>query len=1349
GLTAEAERERRAGIGMLDDICGKMVARTFAAVAMGQPVGAYKGICPFMGLAPFTNEEQGFFFGREEWVARLLKQWEADNFLAVLGPSGSGKSSLVLAGVVPRVATPAQTAYMTPGRQPLVALGRHAAVLRQRGAVLVVDQFEELFTLAVAEQREPFVTALLRLAVQVRVVVTMRADFWGECSQYGALRDKMLAQQVLISPMTEGELRQAMLAQASLAGLRFDPDLAEQLLADVAGEPGAMPLLQHVLKALWLRRYGPWLRREAYHEIGQVQKGIAHTADEIYESLSEREQAQMQDIFIRLTRLDEDGVGVEGERRDTRRRVAFTELVPAEGDEAETRALVEKLAAPAARLVVTSKNLATGVDEVEVAHEALIRHWPRLRKWLDDDLDMWYWREQIREAAQLWAEEADEGGKEDLLVHRGTRLASIEVFVERGKLRLSELERGYVAACIALREAEKRAEAAQRRQEIETAQQMAAAAEKAKRAAERGAAADKRAAAEAEKRVLVEQESNVKIKRRSRQLWIAVGVLALLVVATMWLTVEAREARDEAQFQARQSQAREYAANANSWRLRAPIDSLLWAWGASRIADVDNSKLPVIYDALNDSVDIWQKGDFGGLNIRFYAFHPQNGSMLASDDLGARLWNKDGEPIKFLVPNSINGSFNHDGSRMAVAQEGGLIWLGDGEGDEVKVVPGDNSWFAGDGRYLVTTFDANQSGAQVWTQDGQFIAELRGENLYFMGDGEQALTQQPNELLLWRMGDGSVVKRIPGRLALEGDALWNGKVLGNDILVIDDESGLVSIWDNQGELVSSLDVAGAKSAAISASGQSVLVARAGGVSLRGRNGEVMAELEGVRAIFAGQTERLLLYDGEVAHLWDADSGYLASLGKPHIKAISFDQASEQLFVYDYNTGFSSVWHIDGHRLGTMGGDAYPLTLGVFSPDGKYVAGYNWFGVGNGGNNRVEIWEIGIGQVNNYAWETAVGSVSWSPRGDLLAVQSSLGDSPNRAQLITLHGTVERIEPILSFRGVSGDGRFIAWRDLYMGRFIVWQDGEPIKDSLRYTSGRASFSHDGQFVAIAGGGEGDMIVMSLVDEEVFEWPYHGDFVRFSPVRNEIFVEDGVDGNNRYYLLDMDGNELFAYQFVDERGMDLSLSEAQFSADGEQFLIYSWRSNEIQVWARENELIHRFEMDMLQSAAYGAALRGDGAYVAVLGFEDSDGYLLTAEGELVATLVGADAALSDIAFVPSGKHVVGLSRQGGVYLWDLTGQLLATWTVPVSVKTSRPQLNIVDEDGAVLFMVSGEAEAMYSSFVQKINYYGDYEALKRMSETLWPKLTTIDKCVDIVVNRDWCMVDDAEMGEVSER
>jgi hypothetical protein len=367
-LPADLLAQRKTSLEEVDAIATEALDLPFAALAIGNDPPDYNEQPPFRGLNPFRAEHRQFFFGRDALVEELRQLLADHPFLPVLGPSGSGKSSLVLAGLVPKLfeapadadpAAPAEHTLqrdMRPGDDPVVRLDELLSRLADSPGVVVIDQFEEVFTTCRDEnKRVAFFDRILALTAERQVVLTMRADFWGECAPYPKLRKEMEQHQRLIAPLDALELRRAIEQQAGAVGLRFEADLAATILDQVRGEPGAMPLLQHALLELWNRRHGRWLLTEEYRAIGGVQKAIANTAERVYASLNAIEQERMRDIFVRLTRLDEETAN-SAERRDTRRRVSLEELVPAGGDIEATKVLVHQLAD--AGLVVTSRNTA-------------------------------------------------------------------------------------------------------------------------------------------------------------------------------------------------------------------------------------------------------------------------------------------------------------------------------------------------------------------------------------------------------------------------------------------------------------------------------------------------------------------------------------------------------------------------------------------------------------------------------------------------------------------------------------------------------------------------------------------------------------------------------------------------------------------------------------------------------------------------------------------------------------------------------------------------------------------------------------------------------------------------------
>lgn len=515
-LSSVSKDERKDALSEIKTLCQEVTDISFNALTLDETPPNYDARCPFLGLYPFRTEaDREFFFGREALIKELQQELTEHQILTVVGSSGCGKSSIVLAGVVPRMQSQypgLKIAYLTPSSDPVAQLTTAQTQVENQAPLFVVDQFEELFTLCTVEkQRQQFIEQLLNLSKQQFVIITMRADFWGECAPYDALKTQM-KRQFLIESMNTEELRRAMEQQAAKVGLKFEADLSNTILDEVKEEPGAMPLLQHGLKELWKRRHGHWLKIEEYRQgIGGIKEAIAKTADDFYNQLSLPEKNQFKNIFIRLTHLDENVIQGE-EHRDTRQRVGLEELMLTNSELSETKKLVKNLAD--ARLVITSVNPVTHREEVEVSHEALIRHWPRLKKWLKKNRSDLQLRETIRQAALVWQENEK---KEDFLVHKGVRLEDAKGLAQKTGF-LNQLEANYVKACVALTEKEKMEKEEQQRREL---------------------VAKEEAKQQAEKRA--------KLFRRGSVVMSALLVIALGVgIVALDQKQEAKEQRDEA-----------------------------------------------------------------------------------------------------------------------------------------------------------------------------------------------------------------------------------------------------------------------------------------------------------------------------------------------------------------------------------------------------------------------------------------------------------------------------------------------------------------------------------------------------------------------------------------------------------------------------------------------------------------------------------------------------------------------------------------------------------------------------------------------------------------------------------
>jgi class 3 adenylate cyclase/WD40 repeat protein/tRNA A-37 threonylcarbamoyl transferase component Bud32 len=393
--------------------------------------------CPYRGLLAFQPEDRHFFFGREEVVAELIARVAPARLLAVVGASGSGKSSVLRAGLIAAVRAAEihgiRTArLLTPGARPDPHLAGDPTEL------IVVDQFEELFTVCDDDARRlAFVEALLETSSAV--VIGLRADIYGRLGAIPELARAVSANQLLLGAMTAEELERAVAEPARLAGLRLEPGLIELAVREVAREPGALPLLSHALRATWERRDGRTLTVEGYRESGGVGAAIAQTADKLLAAMPPERQQLTRNVFVRLTDLGEAGTAM-------RRRVATDELVPEGASPGEVEQLLERLAE--ARLITL------GEGSAEAAHEALIREWPTLRRWLQEDRDGLRLHRQLGDAARMW----DAGGREPSDLYRGTRLDAATDWAGAHRPELNALERSFIEASVQEADRERRSQ---------------------------------------------------------------------------------------------------------------------------------------------------------------------------------------------------------------------------------------------------------------------------------------------------------------------------------------------------------------------------------------------------------------------------------------------------------------------------------------------------------------------------------------------------------------------------------------------------------------------------------------------------------------------------------------------------------------------------------------------------------------------------------------------------------------------------------------------------------------------------------------------------------------------------
>ncbi len=574
---------------------------------------------PYKGLRAFDEADAREFFGREALVEKLIRHLSEDStrpgqvsrFLAVVGPSGSGKSSVVKAGLIPalrRGALPGSEKWfiitLTPGNHPLeeleigllrMAVTQPPGLMEQlcrdeRGLlraarlalpgetselVLIIDQFEELFTLAEDKNETAHFLALLFAAAsdprsRLRIIITLRADFYDR--PLAAPNFSSLVQQhtEVVVPLTAEELASAIQKPALNVGAVFEPGLVATIAADVSQQPGALPLLQYALTELFEQRQGSLLTQSAYKSFGGVMGVLGGRAEEVYASLDKAEQEAARQLFLRLVTL---GEGTE----DTRRRVLRAEL---EALTVDWRPLTvgETSAAPVygqlssviqsfghARLLSFDRDPATRAPTVEVAHEALLHEWPRLRDWLDNG------RADIRQQRLLAnaAAEWQAANREASFLLHGARLSQFEGWAASRQIALTSDEHRFLEASLADRDAQAQAEADRQQRELETAQKLAAS-----------------------ERQRAEEQSRSAASLRKRAVYLSAALLAVAVLAIISIVL------------ARQANLSTRAAEANAMQARtAEAQAVQEQIAAQQQADLAFSRELVVAANYNLTID--------------------------------------------------------------------------------------------------------------------------------------------------------------------------------------------------------------------------------------------------------------------------------------------------------------------------------------------------------------------------------------------------------------------------------------------------------------------------------------------------------------------------------------------------------------------------------------------------------------------------------------------------------------------------------------------------------------------------------------------------------------------------
>lgn len=1157
------------------------------------------GLPPYKGLFYFDESDSDLFFGREKLTAslleRLLTGLEAGHrFLTVIGASGSGKSSLVRAGLIPALRWRQESSgwlvyVMTPTAHPIAALAetlngsvskqamikefasaaqglhkfldRLANVSGSGYALLVIDQFEELFTLCRNEtEQHAFVENVLTAALQpggkAMVVIVMRADFYAYCAQFDLLRQAVSSHQEYIGPMSMDDLRRAIEEPAKRGHWEIEPGLVEVLLHDVgadvgrAPEPGALPLLSHALLETWQRRRGHTMTLSGYIASGGVRGAIAETAETVfYDQLDQRQRDIARQIFLRLTEL-----GGDSSTADTRRRVGFDELVSKQEDRDIVREVLSTLAD--ARLITTDQDVA------EVAHEALIREWPTLRNWLEENREGLRLHRHLTVTAQEW----DASYRDPSMLYRGARLAqALEWATEHGD-DLNLLERSFLDESKSLVEKEAAEREAQRQRELESAQKLV----------------------ETQKaRTEEQQQSNKRLRQRAVFLttaFILTGIFALVAGVFWQRTIQANKL----------ATSRELAAAAVNNLQVDPERSALLALQALETSDILEAR-----NALHQSVPEMHllmniPASPGG--VPDVAYSP-GGRRIASMSIRqeVKLWDANsGESLYTFVGADEFGSsiaFSPDGNILAEAYVTQVVLWDATSGEIIAMLSGQpiedavgynlgvgKISFSPDGKYLAT---ANMDGMPtIWDifTAGKVLSLETGLL------PSKAIAYNPDGSLLATGGDEGIVQVWDARHGAELFSLELGGIIhalsfspDGNYLAAASEDGNIKVWEaGTGNIVSSPPrQSGMYDVAFLADGR-----------------YATAGQDGTTRVWDPLTaQQLLLLAGPTSTVISVD-------GSPDSKRIVTGAYDGSLRIWDATPG---------KELMTIPAHAVIVWNVAYSPDGKYLASA-------GVDGTVKVWDASSGAlVRSLFVEEQVTdgfhSLTTSPDGTLLAAGATSGeiivwDSQNGKFAARLTGHKNMVVGL----AFSPDGKQLA-SAAWDGTAKTWDLAA--KEVIATFTGHVPTA---LVTGIAFSPDGKTVFTGADDKFVYEWDAgSGQVVQtFSGEDKEIY---GV-------AVSLDGNLLAA---GDQNG-NIHLWDVK---TGEKLRVLSGHAG----------LVLRL------------AFSNDGAHLASASFDRLAKVWDVATGEELASLYGNASNVFGVAFSPDGNQLATAGADGTIRIYTL--------------------------------------------------------------------------------------------------
>jgi WD40 repeat protein len=1225
-------------------------------------------ICPYRGLEPFREEDAAFFCGRDDAIRELVARVQAHTFVAVVGPSGSGKSSLVFAGLLPALRKQGRTTMwdvieLRPGKSPLRALAegfgampdnagpaeidarleKEAAFYRAGGSetlarivdrrldsapekpdrlLIYVDQWEELHAMAPAaedtERRrqhsadvEKFVEALIGATSpagsRASVVLTVRADFYNPLIRNPLLAALLPKQQVNIPPMSRDDLRSAIETPAKTAGLSFaPPELVDRILDDVGLEEGRLPLLQFALKETWQRREGDRLTAEAYTEVGGVAHAIEKTAEDSYERLKAVQKDAARRLFLRLVTPGEG-------QADTRARSAIP-------DDPGQRDIVNLFSNPKTRLLVTALQASgAGVTDVratvEVAHEALIQRWPTLRNWVRAN------RENLRARAAILRAKAEweEHGEDDkYLLDPGVQL-------ERGRALLANP--GDVA--------------------VDDIRDFLG------RSIEKD---ERRLAAERDK-ALAEQKRIADTRKRTAQVAVVGLVVALLVAAAaVWQYFDANRAKTAAivakvEAEASAEQAKANLRDAQIAQSRFLADKARQA----RMAGDAGVAALLALEALPDGTtgmarpyvaeaELQLDGGWRGLRERLVLSHVNvvNSSsfspdgtriVTASDDHTARIWDAAsgkpiGEPLRGHSDKVNSASFSPDGMHIVTASDDHTvrIWdatsgkpIGEPLSRDDKVL---GAGFSPDGRRIVTA--SADKTVRLWdAATGQPIGEPLGAQVaVFSPDGRRVLAAYENAA---QIVDATTGRPIGAPVSFPGGYTVNSARYGTDgaRIITSSDDYTVRVWDATtgrpiGEPVrfpinvnfeaQSPDGTRILSTSLDNTARvwDVASGEPVGEPLKGHEGRVNS------AVFSPDGKRIVTTSWDkTARLWDAASG--KPIGEPFrghvgdVTGATFSPDGNRIVTVAQDDT-ARVWDAaSGAPIGELGARDSAVNGAAFSPDGRRVV------TASSRENVARVWDAASGKEIGEplrGHEEKVWSAAFSPDGARIVTASDdktarLWDAASQKPIgEPLKGHADRLRSV----AFSPDGRRIVTAS-WDKTARIWDaaSGKPIGEPL---------SHDDKVLGAGFSPDGRRIVTASADKTARIW-------------------DAASGKEIGEPLNGHADAVLA---------------AAFSPDGTRIVTAS-QDKTARIWDAASGKPIGEPLKGHEDRVLSAAFSPDGTRIVTASADKTARIWDAASEKEIGELKGHKSLVITAAFSPDGKRIVTASWDGTARLWDV--------------------------------------------------------------------------------------------------